>query len=95
MTLPSSRRPVFVAAIFMLDLYVHVCYSYMYMKGGSKVSPRTGRPPSEYPKNIQVKFLADQPTVDDLGLCAAKLGKTKSDIIRMGIQRVKAELDEK
>ena len=59
------------------------------------MSPRTGRPPSEHPKNIQVKFLADQPTMDALELCSQELGKTKSDIIRMGIQKVKAELDEK
>ena len=65
------------------------------MKGGSKVSPRTGRPPSEHPKNIQVKFLADQPTIDALKLCSQRLGLTKSDVIRLGVQKVKAELDEK
>lgn len=79
----------------MLDFHVHLGYSYMYMKGGSDVSPRTGRPPSEHPKNIQVKFLADQPTMEALELCSQKIEKSKSEIIRMGIQKVKAELDEK
>lgn len=65
------------------------------MKGGSKVSPRTGRPPSEHPKNIQVKFLADQPTIDALHLCSQKLGLTKSDVIRLGIQMVKETADKK
>ncbi|NBI09059.1 hypothetical protein D1641_03355 [Colidextribacter sp. OB.20] len=65
------------------------------MKGGNRVSPRTGRPPSEHPKNIQVKFLADQPTIEDLKLCSQKLGLTKSDVIRLGIQKVKEELDKK
>jgi len=57
------------------------------------VSPRTGRPPAENPKNIQVKILADKQTVEDLNYCCERLGKTKSDIIRLGIQKVKADVD--
>nr|DAU24584.1 MAG TPA: hypothetical protein [Caudoviricetes sp.] len=57
------------------------------------MSPRTGRPKVENPKNIQVKFLADKKTVSDLDFCCKKLNKTKSDIIRMGIQKVKAETE--
>ena len=53
------------------------------------MSPRTGRPKAENPKNIQVKFLADKETISDLEFCCEKLDKTKSDIIRMGIQKVK------
>lgn len=56
------------------------------------MSPRTGRPKSDNPKNTQVKFLADRQTVEDLDFCCEKLQKTKSDIIRMGIQKVKAEV---
>lgn len=57
------------------------------------MSPRTGRPKAENPKNIQVKFLADRETIADLDFCCEKLSKTKSDIIRMGIQKVKAEVE--
>lgn len=57
------------------------------------MSPRTGRPKAENPKNIQVKFLADKKTVSDLDFCCEKLNKTKSDVIRMGIQKVKAEAE--
>nr|DAV22797.1 MAG TPA: hypothetical protein [Caudoviricetes sp.] len=57
------------------------------------MSPRTGRPKAENPKNIQVKFLADKETVADLNFCCEKLNKTKSDIIRIGIQKVKAEAE--
>ena len=57
------------------------------------MSPRTGRPKAENPKNIQVKFLADRKTVEDLDFCCVKLSITKSDIIRMGIQKVKAEAE--
>lgn len=56
------------------------------------MSPRTGRPKTENPKNIQVKFLADKETLEDLNLCCKELGKTKSDIIRLGIQKVKSEV---
>ena len=57
------------------------------------MSPCTGRPKAENPKNIQVKFLADKETVADLNFCCEKLNKTKSDIIRIGIQKVKAEAE--
>lgn len=57
------------------------------------MSPRTGRPKAENPKNIQVKFLVDKETVADLNFCCEKLNKTKSDIIRIGIQKVKAEAE--
>lgn len=57
------------------------------------MSPRTGRPKAENPKNIQIKILADKATVEDLDFCCEKLGKTKSDVIRLGIQKVKSEVE--
>lgn len=59
------------------------------------MSPRTGRPPSKNPKDIQVKFLADQSTIDSLMFCSRKLGMTKSAVIRLGIQKVKEEAEKK
>lgn len=56
---------------------------------GDDLSPRTGRPPAPNPKNIQVKFLADKAIAEDLEFCCKWLGKSKSDIIRLGIQMVK------
>lgn len=53
------------------------------------MSPRTGRPKSENPKNIQIKVLADKQMSDDLDYCCKELSKTKSDVIRMGIKMVK------
>lgn len=58
------------------------------------MSPRTGRPKSDNPKDTQIKFLADKAMVEDLHFCCEKLSKTKSDIIRMGIQKIKAEIIE-
>lgn len=59
------------------------------------MSPRTGRPKSENPKNIQIKFLADKSTVEDLEACCEALQKNKSDVIRLGIQKVKSEIGQK
>lgn len=59
------------------------------------MSPRTGRPKAENPKDIQLKIRADKDTMEDLNYCCEKTGKTKSDIIRIGIRMVKAEVEKK
>lgn len=59
------------------------------------MSPRTGRPKSENPKDIQLKIRADEQTMRDLKYCYEKLNKTRSDIIRLGIQKIKAEVESK
>ncbi len=59
------------------------------------MSPRTGRPKAENPKNIQLKIRADKQTIRDLDYCCEKLDKTRSDVIRMGIQKVKVEAETK
>lgn len=57
------------------------------------MSPRTGRPKTENPKDIQLKIRADKQTIEDLDFCCEKLDKTRSDIIRLGIQKVKSEVE--
>lgn len=57
------------------------------------MSPRTGRPKVENPKDIQLKIRADRQTIADLDFCCEKLSKTRSDVIRLGIQRVKDEAE--
>lgn len=59
------------------------------------MSPRTGRPPSNNPKNIQLKIRADEKLMEDLDYCCVSLGKTRSDVVRLGIQKVKDEVDKK
>lgn len=59
------------------------------------MSPRTGRPPVDNPKDIQLKIRADKQTISDLDVCCKALGKTRSDVIRLGIQKVKTEVDAK
>lgn len=61
-------------------------------KRGDEMSPRTGRPKADNPKDIQLKIRADKELIEDLEFCCKKLNKTKSDIIRLGIQKVKAEV---
>ena len=56
------------------------------------MSPRTGRPKSENPKDIQLKIRADKQTIDDLEFCCEKKQMTKSDVIRLGNQKVKDEV---
>lgn len=57
--------------------------------------PRTGRPKAENPKDIQLKIRADKQTIEDLDFCCEQMDKNRSDIIRLGIQKVKAEVDKK
>lgn len=59
------------------------------------MSPRTGRPNVDNPKDIQLKIRADKQTIEDLDFCCEKLDKTRSDIIRLGIQKVKTEAEKK
>ncbi len=59
------------------------------------MAPRTGRPPVENPKDIQLKIRADKKTIEDLEACCKALHTTKSDVVRLGIQKVKADVDAK
>lgn len=47
--------------------------------------PRTGRPPAENPKDKRVQFRLDQEYLQKLEECAARENKSKSEVIRMGI----------
>ena len=59
------------------------------------MSPGTGRPKAENPKNIQLKIRADKQLMNDLDFCCEKMNKNRSDIVRLGIQKVKAEVEKK
>lgn len=59
------------------------------------MSPSTGRPKSENPKNIQLKIRADKQLMEDLDFCCEKMNKNRSDVIRLGIQKVKSEVEKK
>lgn len=55
------------------------------------MSPRTGRPKAENPKDTRIQIRLDKETLDKLDECATKSSTTRSDIIRQGIDLVYAE----
>lgn len=57
----------------------------MARKVGEKLSPRTGRPKTENPKQIEVKARIDKKTYLLLQQYCKKNNKTKSDVVREGI----------
>ncbi len=59
------------------------------------MSPRTGRPVIGLPKDKQIKIRADEETLKKLEYCCKKTGMRKSDVIRLGIEKVFQELNEK
>ena len=62
---------------------------------GEAMSPRTGRPKADNPKDIQLKIRADRQTIEDLEFCCEKTKLTRSDVIRLGIKKVKQEVESK
>ena len=56
------------------------------------MSPRTGRPKSDNPKDIQLKIRADKQTIDDLDFCCKESNLNRSEVIRLGIRKVKDDL---
>ncbi|MGN1303781.1 MAG: CopG family transcriptional regulator [Oscillospiraceae bacterium] len=59
------------------------------------MSPRTGRPPKENTLDTRIQIRADKQLVEDLNYCCEKLSLNRSDVVRMGIQKVKKEVEEK
>jgi len=52
------------------------------------MSPRTGRPPKDNPKDTRIQIRLDKETLDKLDECAKNQQTTRSDIIRQGIELV-------
>lgn len=57
------------------------------------MSPRTGRPPSENPKDKRLQVRVDEQTINILDDCAKKANTNRSEIVREGIELVKKKLD--
>lgn len=55
------------------------------------MSPRTGRPTDD-PKTLNTRIRMSQQDIDKLNYCCKVTGKTKSEIIREGIDKVYNEL---
>lgn len=53
------------------------------------MSPRTGRPPTENPKNVKMNIRITEKTAKDLQECADKLNISRIGVIEKGIHLVK------
>lgn len=56
------------------------------------MSPRTGRPHKENPKDTRIQIRLDKETLEKLDKCAEKKNTTRSGVIREGIDLVNEEL---
>ena len=57
-------------------------------KEGDELSPRTGRPKSDNPKEIEVKARIDSETNERLQEHCKKYHKTRTEVVREGIELV-------
>lgn len=55
---------------------------------------KMGRP-TDNPKNISIKFRADNETAEKLKECSEKLEVSQAEILRRGVHKVHDELKEK
>lgn len=56
------------------------------------MSPRTGRPPKQNPKDTRIQIRLDKETLNKLDSCADEKKSNRSEIIRQGIDLVYAEI---
>ncbi len=56
------------------------------------MSPRTGRPPKEITKDVNIGIRITQETADKLQKCAKALGVSRTAVIEKGIDLVEAEI---
>lgn len=56
------------------------------------MSPRTGRPPKENPRKINLNIRLTEQEARDIQDCANSLGISRTDAIMKGIELVKAEI---
>lgn len=59
------------------------------------MSPRTGRPPKDNPRNINIGLRLSKEESELLQECADKLETTRTEIVVKGVRMVKKEMDEK
>ena len=57
------------------------------------MSPRTGRPKSNNPKKNDLRIRMTDDEIRILNICSEKTGLNKSDIIRLGIQKVYKDVE--
>jgi uncharacterized protein (DUF1778 family) len=58
------------------------------------MSPRTGRPPKENPRNVNLNIRITKEESERIQNCADKLNMTRTDTIMKGIEMVEREVKE-
>ena len=56
------------------------------------MSPKTGRPPKDITKNVNLGLRITKDTADKLQRCADALGISRTEVIEKGIDLVDAEI---
>ena len=56
---------------------------------------KKGQKLTENPKNVSLTLRLTKSEAEDLQYCADKLETSRTNVINMGIQKVKAEIDKK
>lgn len=62
---------------------------------GDDMSPRTGRPPKDNPRNVNLNIRVTKEEAKLIQDCANTLGTTRTEVIVQGVKMVKAELENK
>lgn len=61
-------------------------------KGGDEMSPRSGRPPIENPRNVNLNLRITKDEAKLIQDCADALEMTRTDVIIKGVKMVQAEI---
>ena len=59
------------------------------------MSPKTGRPPKENPKDTRIQIRLDKEDIVKLDKCVERDKSSRSEVIRKGIHRIYSEGDKK
>ena len=62
---------------------------------GDYMSPRTGRPHKENPRNVNLNIRVTRDEAQMIQDCADKLNTTRTEVIIQGVKMVQDELDKK
>lgn len=82
----------FARAMYIIDTKI----ARAIIKGGVTVSPlKKGQKLTENPKNVSLTLRLTKSEAEDLQYCADKLETSRTNVINMGIQKVKEEIDKK
>lgn len=59
------------------------------------MSPRTGRPPKDNPRNVNLNIRITKDEANKIQKCADRLNMTRTDAIMKGIDMVEKEIEHK